>query len=380
MTDQTGAAPAAAEPVAVPIENPVTPPNPIESSGPDKAPEPVETKPPATAREALERAAAKIEAKGKEEAKPVDGKVEAKDAKPEQKPRDETGKFAAKAPDAGTQPPADAPKPVEVPKPSHTAEDAPARFTDTVKAKWHAADPELRGEVLRMEREFKQGFDKYKAGAERDADLNEYHELTARHGTTVKDAFSKYMNLEQALKSQDVNQKLAGIEEVFRHAGISPRDYAAHIMGQSPDQVQSQNDATVNELRQHIARLEQQLGGVTQTFQQQREQATLAEINKFAEDHPRFEELADDIAFFMKSGRTNVLSEAYELAERLNPAPATPAPAPAPVIPAQTAAEDQPKGSKSISGAPSQGSNPGAKRPPPKSNREALQRAFAAIA
>jgi hypothetical protein len=46
-------------------------------------------------------------------------------------------------------------------------------------------------------------------------------------------------------------------------------------------------------------------------------------VAKFASDpaNPRFEELSDDIAFFLKSGRTKDLAEAYQLAERLNPTP-----------------------------------------------------------
>ena len=67
--------------------------------------------------------------------------------------------------------------------------------------------------------------------------------------------------------------------------------------------------------------VKEQVGGVVQTVTQQREQTTLIEVSKFAETHPRFEELSDDIGFFMKSGRAKDLSEAYTLAERLNPAP-----------------------------------------------------------
>jgi len=380
MTDtvDNGAAPAAAEQQLAPInEAPANTPNPVDSSGPEKAPEPVveAPKPSSSVKEAIERAEAKIAEKAKAEAKPVDAKPE---VKAEPKARDEAGKFAAKAP---TEPQQAAP--VEQKQPAVTEQpvkptqfsEAPKRFSDDGKAAWQAAPEPVRAEIHRAVKELETGLSQYREVVE---PLKPYLDLAKQNNTTINKALDQYIGLERALKSQDVATKLTGIEEVFRHAGISPRDYAAHILGQTPDQVQSQQDSTINELRQHISRLEQQLGGVTQTMEQQRKSATLTEINKFAADHPRFEELADDIAFFMESGRATDLSDAYELAQRLNPAPAT-ASTPAPVIPAQPAADAHTKGTKSISGSPAPGSSPAAKRAPSKSNREALDRALAAL-
>jgi hypothetical protein len=44
-------------------------------------------------------------------------------------------------------------------------------------------------------------------------------------------------------------------------------------------------------------------------------------VTKFAAAHPRFEELSEDIVFFLDTGRANDLAEAYGLAERFNLAP-----------------------------------------------------------
>jgi hypothetical protein len=49
--------------------------------------------------------------------------------------------------------------------------------------------------------------------------------------------------------------------------------------------------------------------------------ATAEMVTKFAAAHPRFEELSEDIAFFLDTGRANDVAEAYKLAERINPAP-----------------------------------------------------------
>jgi hypothetical protein len=396
MSTDLGAAPAAADsaPAPAPQAEPevVSLPNPIDvAPQPAPEPKPEEKKAPST-REALDKAFKTVEAKQAEakkpEAKPpAEVKAEAKapkvEAKPEPAKADEgrdpvTGKFTPKA---VSEKPADAAKPVDAAKPSHTAEDAPARFTETAKAKWASADPEIRGEVRRMERELTEGYQKHKAAADRDGSLAEFHDMATKSGTTVKDAMARYVGIENKLR-QDL---LGGLDEVVSNATqgkYSLRDIAAHVMGQKPEEVQSQSDATIRELKQTVQRLEQQIGGVTQTITKQREQSTLTEINAFAEKHPRFEALSNDIAFFMTTGRAKDLPEAYELAERLNPAPAKATEIPPKV--AETAAdtpdlaEQIRKGSKSPSGDPSPGSEP-AVRKPSKSNREAVDRSFASL-
>jgi hypothetical protein len=320
--------------------------------------------------DSIDRAIAKSAEKAKEAPAKVEPKTDAKiDAKAEPKteqPR-ENGKFAPKDPTAKVDP-----AKVEA-KPSHTAGDPPARFTETAKAKWAAADPEIRGEVSRMERELTEGYQKHRAAAERDSTLNEFHEMAKQSGKDLPNVIREYVNMEQTLRADPVK----GIETILSRVGISPRQYAEHILGQTPDQTASQQDATIRELKQEIASLKQEVGGVTQTFQQQRTEATTAEVTKFAADHPRFDELSEDIAFFLKT-RTKDLSEAYTLAERLNPAPAqqasTTAASSAPVIDLHSAQPD--KGSKSINGAPSSGASPAGKRRVALSIDDALSNAF----
>jgi len=383
MTD----AAVAAEPAPVheaPIsETPANFTQPLGSQAPEThdAPEPAK---PASLEDSIDRAIAKSAAKQAEIKEPkVDAKAEPKEPVKAEQPR-ENGKFApkdgVKAPVADPAVAVGAAKPAEAVKPSHTAEDAPARFTETAKAKWAAADPEIRGETLRMQKELTDGYQKHKAAAERDASLAEFHEMAQKSGTDVKTALSKYTALESLLRQDPIK----GLNEVCNNMGLSLRDVAAHIMGQSPDQQASQSDATIRELKQELASLKEQVGGVTQTFEEQRKQSTLTEINAFASkpEHARFDELADDIAFFMQSGRAKDLPEAYELAERLNPAPVQAADP----IAASSAAQviDPPvhpdKGQRSINGAPSSGSKPPAgKKRASQSLDEALDRAFGAV-
>lgn len=49
--------------------------------------------------------------------------------------------------------------------------------------------------------------------------------------------------------------------------------------------------------------------------------STTEAVMKFAATHPRFEELAEDIVFFLDTGRADDLAEAYDLAVRFNVSP-----------------------------------------------------------
>lgn len=393
MTDApNGAAEAAPAPDSAPTnlvpinEAPATPPNPLESSGPEKPQEPAESaKPSASVKDALAKAEAKLkeanekakapEAKPepKEKVEPTKAEAPKEDAKAADRPRTEDGKFAPKQPAEGQQQPEAKPA-----QPSETRfHEAPKRFSDDAKQAWAQAPEPVRAEIHRAVKELEEGIGRYREVVE---PLKPYIQLAQQHNTTVDRALEQYVTLERKLMSPNPSDKMAALDHVFQYAGINPREWAAQLLNQTPDQVATQQDAVIRELRQEIATLKQHVGGVTQTIQQQREAATLQEVNAFAEAHPRFDELAADIVLLMDTGRAQTLSEAYQLAERLNPAPAkAPQTAePAPLIPEPAPAADaQTKGAKSITGAPSSGSSPAPKRPPSKSIRESLERAVA---
>ncbi len=388
MSDISGVA---ADSTPAPAE--VVTPNPVstEPEGhvePEVKPEPkpekvekTESKPIST-REALEKAAAKVEkaeeAKAKPEAKPevkTEAKKpeakDAKDAKPEAKTeakdkpdvkRGEHGHFAPKE---------DKPvAPKDAEGLSSAAEEAPKWIKPHEKAAWSTMAPEQRAIAERRNREAAEGIEKHRPAIERDATLNEFHEMAKQSGKDLRTVVSEYVNMEQTLRKDLVG----GLDTICQHLGVSLRDVAAHVMGQKPEQVSSQQDATIRELRGQIEQLTKQVGSVSQTFQQQQETAVGKEVTAFAADHPRFGELADDIAFFLKTRCPGDLKQAYELAERLNPAPAKTEPSKAPVIDLSVQTE---KGSKSINGAPSAGSSP-ARQQPSNSIRDALKKAVAA--
>jgi hypothetical protein len=302
--------------------------------------------------------------------------------KPEGAETKEPAKFVAKeaTEQASNQPDkadsgqkADA-KPDEPEKTATTFSEPPKRFSPDAKAEWAKAPEPVRAEITRAVSELEKGLSEYQ---QRWEPIKHFDEMARQHGTTIDKAMANYVGIEQKLAADPI----AGLSQICDNMGFSLRDVAAHVLGQTPDQAASATDAANRHLRQEIAQLKQELTGVSTTIKSHAEQATLKQIEAFSADKPRFEELADDIAFFLQTGKAQDLQEAYSLAERLNPDPAR-SKAINEAIDAfepEAAKPAQPrKGNLSLSGAPSTGSNP-ATRKPPSTARDALDNAFARI-
>jgi uncharacterized protein YukE len=399
------AAASAAAPVeqsSAPIEQVEAPPSPLSETPPAAAKvEPEAPKAPLSTREALRAAAAKVEA-GESAKAAGDGNDPAKDpAKGTDLVRGEGGKFVPK--DAAAAKPADkaapaaavktadaAPKPGEQPvaaakpavDPNAPKHAAPERFSPDAKAAWDTAPEPVKAEVSRMHREMTQGIEKHRAAAEKFETVREFDELASKSGTDLKTALTRYVNMEQALRQNP----LKGLEAVCQNIGVSLRDVAQIVLGQKPEEQQSQADATIRELRQTVTRLEQQVGGVTQHFQRQAETSLQDQIARWADSRPHFEIIAPHIAAEMRDGATS-LDDAEERVLQKYPqlatiAKASTSPKPEEQKPAASAAaapdlEAQTlRGQKSIKGAPGSGSEPAA-QPRSSSIKEALKRAAA---
>lgn len=289
---------------------------------------------------------------------------------------------AEKAPDAKVEEaetkPADAakgvePKPVEAAKPAPSKYQPPQRLSPEGKAAWDAAPEPLRADVVRMHDELTAGINKYKPDAEAFSELTEFKKLADEHGLKLKDVMANYVKLDTKLSTDLVG----GLEDILQHHGVTLRQVAEHVMGQEPA---DQSQKLIGELRKELSDVRRELGSVTSTVKDQttnqRQRETRQQVEAFAAQNPRFEELAETITKEIAHGYD--LKTAYERAERLNPAPApavTPAPAnAAPAIEAQTL-----KGTRSVSGAPGSGSNPGQKRPVPATARDAINMALSRV-
>lgn len=388
--DFAGGAPAPAESNAAPIpsEAPAhTNALGSQTPNPDRPQEPVEAKPakpaekPAdkaetpskTAGDAIRRAQEKLTAKEAEHAKakpdPAAPKVEAKpETKSDGPARAEDGKFSSQKPAEPQQAQSQA-----APDPAKPRFEAPSRFSPDAKAAWETAPDAVKAEATRAIRELEEGHRKYKASHEAYEQVRQFDEIAKKNGGNLKTSLEKVVDIETAFSRNPIE----GFQKVADHFGIDMRAVAAHVLGRSPQEVQSEQDTTIRQLKSQVERLTHELGGVTKTFQEQRTTEVLSQVEAFAKDHPRFDELSDDIGFFLENKRASTLSEAYEMAERLNPAPSSASAyqpvSQAPVQPAPLS----PAGQKSITGAPASGSDPVTKKAPASSTRQALERALA---
>lgn len=353
MTDEALAAAADAAPMPDATGDHPTPPDPSGAAEP-------------TARGAIDRAFAALE---QQEGKPAG--VEQKPVTQAQepvgdRPRNPDGTFAPKEAAKPAAPQEGVDKPLEQ-QPSNFSE-APKRFSPDAREAWKDAPEPVRAEITRAVKELEQGIAEHQARWE---PLKEYDALAKQHGTSIDKALANYVGIERLIAQDPIR----GLSQVCENMGISFRDLAAQVMGQTPDENASQQDATIRELRQELAALKQEVGGVSTTIKTEKQQAVQRQVEEFAAQNPRFEELSEEIARQIQQGFD--LAEAYKRAELLNPAPAQ---AQAPAAPAapQTDPAHTRKGQLSLSGAPSSGSNP-ANRKPPSTARQAIDNAFANV-
>lgn len=241
MSDFDGgaAAPAASGPVSDAVApEAVTTPNPVSTEprpAPEAKPEPEKKEAP-SARDALRKAREQVNAreKGDEaQAKPGDRQKPVQSDGPT---RDPAGKFAGKDGQpakaegdpkaAESQRQQQAPKAGDAaaPRQSFTDEakpqgeaNVPSRFHEGAKAEWEKTPQSVRSEVARMEREFSEGYRKYRSDAEAFEPVRKFHDMAKAGGTTLDEALTKYVNIENLLKQDPVR----GLQEVCNNMGLS---------------------------------------------------------------------------------------------------------------------------------------------------------------
>lgn len=315
--------------------------------------------------EAVKRA---IEASKAKAAEAVKAK-EAQPAKVEPKPAEKAEVKQSPAPS-----PDDAKRAVQAkPEGDQTSEgrkphhEPPARFLEHGKRDWATTPETVQEEVHRMQRELEDGHKKYKDSADRYEKVREYDELARKNGREgVHESLKQVREIEDAFTRNPIE----GLKKVTDHFGINLQAVAAHIMGENPDQ-------RVHEAHTRIRELE------TKIQQMEMVQKAPDIVAEFAATHDRFEELSEVIATLLKTGTAKDLESAYELASVLKAPASNAAQTSQPLIPAESvpahtqAPALNPAGSKSVSGAPTGGISPAAKKSVPSSNAEAVKRAMA---
>jgi len=381
----------------VPInQNPVSTPAPIGSQAPDKVAEASSRResiqkafakartdnPPQPRRakigdnqppEAIDREKPTIDLKKRPDDQP---QVKAADKPKEQRDRAEHGHFAPreKSPDPSANQQGVQTKHSQLPEGTPYRE-PPPRLHERAKAEWATTPESVRGEMHRMHTEFARAYQRYKPEVEAFQAVKPYHELARQQGTTLDRALNNYVSMESKLRADPV----AGLDTIVNNLNlhtpdgqrIGLRDIAWHVLNQSPEQhqlLQAQNSQSAQS--QQIGQLHQAVSTLASGIQQMQYQArfsqTRSALDRYADAHPRFDELGPLIEQEIKLGFD--LDTAYRRAEMLRPATHA-AQTRTPTAQTRTAA-------KSISGAPAGPSNGVARRDKPVGRREAIASAI----
>ena len=249
------------------------------------------------------------------------------------------------------------------------------RMDEHAKAAWAATPEPIRGAVHRMNQEFTRAYHRYKPDIDVMNTIRPFVEMAAQQGTTLERALNNYVQMEQKLRQDplggldvivhnlnlraDNGQKLTFADICYAYLSQSPEQQAL-LKGQNTSQAQAQQIGQLHSMVSTLAT------GIQRMQYQQQFTQTRSALDRYAEAHPRFDELGDLIEHEIKLGFS--LDDAYRRAELLRPATHA----------AQTrsaSAQTRPTG-KSISGAPAGPLN-GAGRPKaPVSRRDAIANAI----
>lgn len=239
---------------------------------------------------------------------------------------------------------------------------------------WAKADPQLRADISRRYTELENGLSQYQQAF---APLRDFAKLAHEAGKDLPQLLGEYRNAEMAFYSDPAS----AIREIAALTGFDVEDVALQLLDDDAPHPAArpnpQSDPHYQQLQQQVAALQQQL--------QQREMAEIqSKVETFKTSAPRFEELRGDMYRLAQAGygaaaasELDQLKELYSIAERLKPVSATSA-QPAPIPQPQTTPQTPRAANKSVSGAPSGGSNPSQRRAS-KSAEDAMEHAFSQL-
>lgn len=322
---------------------------------------------------------------------------------------------APKEPETKTTQPAKeeadaAPEAPKSPKPSEGRKiiEAPARFLPRAKELWNNVPHPVREEFERVMKESETEITSYReAKAFRD-ELKQYDDMARSVGTTVKQSLDNYVAIERKFAedpAQGFRQLMSNlgmqppqaISHILRAYGVTPQQLAAH-MQQSPNeytalapqrqmqpQMQQPQQAPQQAADPRVQQLEQRL----QSMEAERVHNSV--IAPFAQEYPEYYQFEGQIAEVLKSGIIDTIHGAgLSPRDKLEAALLMVAPNTRRSIqgnPANTVQDTEPystpavdlRGTKSIKGAPTSGTDQSGRRGKSMSRTEAIAAAAAEL-
>jgi hypothetical protein len=216
--------------------------------------------------------------------------------------------------------------------------------------------------------------------------VRHYHQMAQQHGTTLARALENYTGMEQLLRSDP----LRAFDVITNNLNLRSQDgqklnfgdLAWYYLNQTPDQrrmVQQQNLATAQ--HHQLQQIQQNQAILAQQHQQMQYEREFAgkrhEVDRFAESHPRLDELGADIHRELRFGFD--LPTAYRRAELLRPASGNGQTTDRAPAQAGSPTRNPRNSDRSISGAPDTALNGTARRKPSATVHDAVAKAAARV-
>lgn len=296
--------------------------------------EPVEPKAPLSLNDELTKVFkedAEAKAKPEKAEAPVKDEKPAEEVKPEAKeaaPKDEK---PAEAPTAETDKPTPAPeaKPEEKADSRQHAE-PPKSFLPDAKELWKNVPRSVRRDIETMTRSHEEATAKFKDVADRYETVRDFDELARSNGRELRDSLTKMHHVENMIQRNPI----AGLNAILMEVGPRKPDGQPVSLFEVAQHIVQQGQQGYQQMVQQAPQPQQRptedprVGQLQQQLQQMQEQTLAMQvIQPFKAEHPRYDELQDDIAFFLQSGKIpqslspyDRLAAAYDMAARINPA------------------------------------------------------------
>lgn len=204
----------------------------------------------------------------------------------------------------------------------------PRGMNQQAQRDWHATPESVRQNVHYLHHLAGQHYRAANADRAEMNSIRHFQQMARQHGTTLAQALTNYTGIEDKLRTDPIG----GLDMIVNNLNlrsadgqkIGLRDVAWYILNQTPDQhraIQSQNMQT--SMAYQMAALRQQQQMLAQQQADMRYQQEFGKmrygVDRFAESHPRFDELGDLIQRELGFGFD--LPTAYRRAELLRPSP-----------------------------------------------------------
>jgi hypothetical protein len=241
--------------------------------------------------------------------------ISAEPVENEGRSRDESGRFAPKAPAA---PSAEAVAGVEAQPVATERPEPPKSWKADQRAHWDKLDPEVAKYIHQREQESQRGFDDYRAKVEPIVQSIQPHmDELRQQGVQPEVVVRDLLYTRKLLATGDEATKIQTLVNVAHAVGI-PLQQMLQQSAALPQHMQHHIDPNVMAAQQRARDLENQMSQYQNQQHAQIQAAAVAEVENFRSSHPFVDQLGPEMQRLLQAGMATDLDSAYSKALRLN--------------------------------------------------------------